>query len=271
MKKTILLVLAVCLIAGAYAQEKDTRDLPTFKRLSFGVSGKLYLRQGSPQKVVLEGNRDVIDKIITEVRGDRLVIRNENEWFDWRGWRDDRRVTVYVTMSDVEGLSVSGSGDLVAETLITSNSLDLIVSGSGQLVAEFTVNGDVEADVSGSGNVKIKGKCRNFDGDISGSGEVSFDGDIASDARFDITGSGKMQSRGSAKLAKAWISGSGKVMAGELEVARCEVKITGSGDVQINVKDELDARISGSGSVSYRGNPSHINSNSSGSGKVRKM
>jgi hypothetical protein len=37
------------------------------------------------------------------------------------------------------------------------------------------------------------------------------------------------------------------------------------------VKNELDATISGSGSVSYRGNPSKVNSHASGSGKVRKL
>jgi hypothetical protein len=37
------------------------------------------------------------------------------------------------------------------------------------------------------------------------------------------------------------------------------------------VKSELDANISGSGTVSYKGSPSHVNGNSSGSGKVRKM
>ena len=41
--------------------------------------------------------------------------------------------------------------------------------------------------------------------------------------------------------------------------------------VEINVKDALDANISGSGSVSYKGNPSQLNSHASGSGHVRKM
>jgi hypothetical protein len=41
--------------------------------------------------------------------------------------------------------------------------------------------------------------------------------------------------------------------------------------VEINVKSELDANISGNGTVSYKGNPNHVNGHSSGSGKVRKM
>ncbi|GAJ00009.1 unnamed protein product, partial [marine sediment metagenome] len=79
------------------------------------------------------------------------------------------------------------------------------------------------------------------------------------------------EASGSAKEMKASITGSGKVYASNFVVDKCEVRISGSGDVEINVKSDLDANITGSGSVSYKGNPSHINSHSSGSGHVRKM
>jgi hypothetical protein len=87
----------------------------------------------------------------------------------------------------------------------------------------------------------------------------------------EISGSGKIEASGSAQSIKASISGSGRVNASNLEVDKCTVRISGSGDVEIHVKSELDANISGSGTVSYKGNPSHVNGHSSGSGKVRKM
>ena len=39
----------------------------------------------------------------------------------------------------------------------------------------------------------------------------------------------------------------------------------------INVKNELDANITGSGNVRYKGNPSKVNSHAAGSGNVRKL
>lgn len=86
-----------------------------------------------------------------------------------------------------------------------------------------------------------------------------------------MSGSGKIIASGTAKRIRTTISGSGEVRAADLEVEECEVRISGSGDVEVNVKQALDATISGSGSVSYRGNPNQVNSHSSGSGKVRKM
>jgi hypothetical protein len=257
-------------ISTAFAQTKETRNVGTFTKISFRVPGKLYLRQGSPQKVEIEGKKSVLDEIDSDVEGSRLVIEKKGKWMDWN-WGAGDEVNVYITVKDIEGLSVAGSGDIIGETRIVANNLELSVSGSGNLKIEADASGEMEADVSGSGDLQVKGKCRNFDSDVSGSGKVIMDMSIAEDADLGISGSGKIEASGRANKVKASISGSGKVLAANLETNSCNVRISGSGDVQINVKNEIDAVISGSGSVSYKGNPSKINSHSSGSGSVRKM
>jgi hypothetical protein len=271
-KISTALLIFVLSISAAIAQTKETRDVSTFTKISFRVSGKLYLRQGSPQKVEIEGKKDALEKIEVEVESGRLIIKREgNGWMDWNWGDDDDKVNVYVTVKDIEGLSVSGSGDLIGQGKITSSDLDLNVSGSGLLQLEAAVSGDLEADVSGSGEIVLKGSCRNYDSDVSGSGRIDLDVVISEKASFGVSGSGKIQASGTANEVKTNISGSGKVLAANLETNKCEVRISGSGDVEINVKSELDANISGSGSVSYKGNPSHVNSHASGSGHVRKM
>ena len=267
---TVLLLLVVS-ISTVVAQTRETRDVSTFTKISFRVSGKLYLKQGSPQKVEIEGKKDVLEKIEIEVDGNRLIIGKEGKWMDWNWGDDDDKVNVYVTVKDIEGLSVSGSGDLIGQGKITASDLDLNVSGSGSLQLEAAASGDVEADVSGSGEIVLKASCQNYDSDVSGSGRIDLNVAIANKASFGVSGSGKIQASGSANEVKTNISGSGKVLAANLETNNCEVRISGSGDVEINVKSELDANISGSGSVSYKGNPSHVNSHASGSGHVRKM
>src|SRR6478609_5771556 len=274
MKTKILSALLVVLIsiATTMAQTKETRDVSTFSKISFRVSGKLYLKQGSPQKVEIEGKKDILEEIETEVDGGRLVIKKKgNGWMDWNWGDNDDKVNVYVTVKDIEALSVSGSGDLIVQGKINASDLDLNVSGSGSLQLEAAVSGNLEADVSGSGEILLKGSCKNYDSDISGSGRIEIEVAISETASFGVSGSGKIQASGSAREVKTNISGAGKVLAANLETTKCEVRISGSGDVEINVKDELDANISGSGSVSYKGNPNHVNSHASGSGHIRKM
>jgi len=272
MKKILITYFALFFaLTFSFAQTKESRKVDTFTKIAFRVPGKLYLKQGPEQKVELEGSKEILSKIETEVSGGRLSIGRENEnWKMW-DWDNDDKIVVYVTVKDLEGVSVSGSGDLIGESKFKTNNLDLNVSGSGSLVLEADASGDLYANVSGSGRIDFKGTCKDVDSKVSGSGKVTVGLASANKVVVGVSGSGKIIANGNAKEIRANISGSGEVLAAELQVDACEIRISGSGDVEVNVKNSLDATISGSGSVSYKGNPSQVNSHSSGSGKVRKM
>ena len=118
MKKYIfpLSFIAALLISGfTYAGiffEDEDRDLPTFEKIALRLPCNVYITQGSKQSVVLKGDRDDLEKIITEVSGGKLVIKTESS--SWLSWMDDLdEVDIYITMKDVHGLSVSGSGKII--------------------------------------------------------------------------------------------------------------------------------------------------------------
>lgn len=271
MKKHPLLTLFAMLMSTTLllAQNREVRNVKNFTKVSFRFPGKLYLQQGNTQKVELEGDQDILEEVETRVEGGNLIIGREDKWFKWNA--GDERITVYITMPDLEGVNVSGSGDVIGQSSFKTEDLDLNVSGSGSLSMEVDAKGDIEADVSGSGDIDLKGTCDSYNSDVSGSGKVRLSATIQQRATFGVSGSGKIEASGSADYVKTNISGSGKILAADLQTNRCEIRISGSGNVEINVKNELDANITGSGSVSYRGNPNKVNSHASGSGKVRKM
>src|SRR5215218_6493564 len=134
--------LVLCLIASStvFAQSRQTKNVDTFTKISFRVSGKLYVRQGSPQKVEIEGDKDALEKTTVKVEGSKLVVSREGKWSSWN-FGDDDEVNVYVTVKDIDALNVSGSGDIIAETKIVSRELELNVSGSGNLKVEAEVSG----------------------------------------------------------------------------------------------------------------------------------
>lgn len=268
------LFLSICALTVtltiAIAQQRETRNVGAFTKIAFRVPGKLYIKQGAPQKVEIEATSDLLKDIETEVEGNRLTIGKEDGWMNW-DWDNDDKVTVYITVESLEGLSVSGSGDAIGQSKFASNSFKLNVSGSGSADIQVEAKDEIDADVSGSGDILLKGSCSRFNSSVSGSGKVNLDLAVTEKAEFGVSGSGKIEARGSASTVEAKISGSGKVLAANMSANTAEIKISGSGDVEVNVKNEIDATISGSGSVSYKGDPKKVNSNSSGSGKVRKM
>jgi hypothetical protein len=267
--KKHLAVLSILMLSMVVlqAQTKETRNVGTFTRIAFRVPGKLYLRQGSPQKVVIEGKKDILQETETEIGEGELVIGNERK----RNWDNDDKVNVYITVKDIEGLGIGGSGDLIAETKIITNNIRLYVSGSGNMSVDVDASANIGANVSGSGNMDLKGKCKDFEIKVTGSGKRAIALRASGHADFGVSGSGKIEASGAASKVKASISGSGKVLAANLETNSCEVLITGSGDVEINVKNELDVNIIGSGNVRYKGDPSKVKSHSAGSGHVGKL
>jgi hypothetical protein len=227
-----VLILVITVNTGFAANQsdvKETRNVSGFTKISFGVSGNLYINFGPEFKVVLEGEKRYVDDIITEVSGGKLVIKMEN----WRmnNWRMNEKVTVYITMPELNGLGVSGSGKAEIKDAVKTGELYLNVSGSGKLYISDITASKLDCGISGSGDI--------------------------------ILGGG-----GTCSKANISISGSGNYMGESLKIGTAEIHISGSGNCTCNVTESLKASVSGSGNVSYEGDPK-VDVHVSGSGKVR--
>ena len=128
----------------------------------------------------------------------------------------DIQYTLYVT-EPIEELNVSGLGSIHAPEL-TVDKLSLSVSGAGDIKVESVFADELEVRISGLGSVFMD------------AGKVD---------RQDIG-----------------ISGSGTFEAGDLLSQKTEIRISGLGNAEVWVEDELNAKISGSGDISYFGSPS---------------
>jgi hypothetical protein len=217
---SITLILSTVL---AFGQNREERDVSSFSGIALGISGDLYLTQGSPQKVVIQAESN-LDRIETTVKGGLLRIKTDN-------WNQRiKGAKIWITMPTVEALHVSGSGNILAETSVDADELELKVSGSGEIKISELKADEIEAAISGSGDIILGGSADEIEIGISGSGGFS---------------------------------------AGALKVNEGGVKISGSGDCSVDVTGELDAAISGSGTITYYSDP-QVDARVSGSGKVRK-
>ncbi|MBI1223673.1 MAG: hypothetical protein GC192_00425 [Bacteroidetes bacterium] len=209
-------------VTGEGPQVTQTLDIAKFNGLSLGIAADVMIRQGSTQSVKIEAQQNIIDILKKEVKDGVWKIGFE------KNVRNTKNIKIWVTVSDLRQLSVSGSGSIVGES-------------------SFTNLGELALSVSGSGNIKLDASSKNMSVNISGSGNMDLDGS---------TGNAEMK-----------ISGSGDINAFGLAARTCNVKISGSGDSSVNVSESLDVAIAGSGDVFYKGRPS-VKSKVSGSGSV---
>ena len=231
MKRSIFFVAFVFALAMAsdfamgQSVTKESRNVSGFTKVSFGISGNMYINIGNEYKVTLEGDKDDIEDVITEVSGGRLVVKKDN----WN-MNFNEKVTVYITMPELEGLGVSGSGKAEIKDAVKTNDLNLSVSGSGKLYASEVTVSDLKCSISGSGDIILGG--------------------------------------GNASTADLSISGSGNYTGETTKLGSADISISGSGNCVVNVTESLKAGVSGSGDVTYIGNPK-VDARVSGSGKVR--
>lgn len=230
MKKVSVLLFALFVslsLISAQENSRETRKHSNFSKVSFGISGDLRINLGNSFSVELEGSPDDIDAIITEVSGDRLIIKHENWRFNIRD-----KVNINITMPAIEGLSVSGSGRAeISDDLANADELSLGVSGSGNIHTGSIEVDEFEATISGSGNIFIEGGGLADRGDISISGSGGYEGSEfeIDNLTISVSGSGNCLCKAGDAL-KASISGSGNVSyKGE---PRIEARVSGSGKVR---------------------------------------
>jgi len=210
--------------------ENEKRNVSTFSEVTLRIPAKLFIKQGSVQSVEISAKSSTLEDIITEVRGRTLNIKFPKKMF-WNNIKPGK-IEIHITVPEIDGLSVSGSGDIFAEE-IKSRILDLSVSGSGDIVIDNLKTNRVAAAISGSGNIAIK------------------DGGVADELTVSISGSGDVDAMG-------------------FEASDVSIRISGSGDCSVISNGKIKGRVSGSGDVNYKGNPS-IDFSVAGSGRVRKM
>jgi hypothetical protein len=219
-------VIFIAFTFSVSAQKKEERTVEPFSSVGMSIYGDVYISQGSPQKLVLEGNEDILEKLVTEVRDGMLRIKFSTPYV-----RTRTPVKIWITVPEINGLYLSGSGSINAETAIRSDEMELKVSGSGKINIDDLTCDEVDAAISGSGDIRLGG---------------------------------------SADELELAISGSGSCLADQFRAEEVSIRISGSGSCKIDAVKELEAAISGSGSVYYVGNPT-IDASVSGSGKIRKM
>jgi autotransporter translocation and assembly factor TamB len=185
-------------------------ELSRIEGIDLGIPATVFISQGDEQMVEVEAQDDVIDQIETTVRAGIWKIEYD------RCVKNESSIRIYITVKELTSIAISGSGEIISQTQLVVDDLDVSIEGSGDIDLELQAD-DIDANIEGSGSIR-------FDG-------------IADALNINITGSGDFQ-------------------CFNLEARKASVNISGSGDAELFVTEQLDVNITGSGDVFYKGGPS---------------
>ena len=133
----------------------------------------------------------------------------------------ERRLKVIASSPSLNQVDIKGSADVYLKGTIKGNDLNLNIAGSGDIEAENLQYANIFALVKGSGDIDLKNvKATTVMSEVNGSGDIS---------------------------------------AEKLAASNVVATVAGSGDIVCYASRQLDARVSGSGDIEYKGSPSVVN------------
>ncbi|ADY30318.1 MULTISPECIES: head GIN domain-containing protein [Cellulophaga] len=203
---------------------EQSRDVATsFERISASEGINVYVTQAKEFSIRVEADENVIDLIGTDIKDGKLKIH---------AIENIGRATknVHVTLPVVTALYSSSGAELISESQIETNEIDLNASSGADIQIALVAN-SVNADCSSGADIKLSGKTNNLTVNASSGSDID---------------------------------------AYELKTKTCDADASSGADISVDVSDSLIADASSGADIKYSGTATvKKNKSSSGSVKKR--
>lgn len=191
-------------------------------RVSSGID--VYLKQTGSETIAVEADENLHEYIVTEIRDGILHVYSD------ANIREAEMKRVYVTMKDIKSLKTTSAGDLIGESPVTADELELSASSAGDIKLDLKAAA-VDIDISSSGDMTLSGEADRLEASLSSAGDLNAYG---------------------------------------LTVREADVSVSSAGDADVTVTERLKARASSAGDINYRGEPKYIDAHSSSAGGIHR-
>jgi hypothetical protein len=203
---------------------KKERSVGSFSGVKASSGVDIYLSQGDNTSVTVEADENLHEHILTEVKGNVLEVYTD------ANIREAERKRVYVTTKNINSVETSSAGDVIGETPIKTEDLELSASSAGDIKLEVYTQ-TISADGSSSGDITLSGETDKLDVQMSSAGDFN---------------------------------------GYNLKAREAKVSVSSAGDADINVTERLTARASSAGDVNYKGDPKFLDAHSSSAGGIHR-
>ena len=219
------------------------------------VSGSVdvsYTQRSGKPEVEIYTSDNIVDLLDIYVKNGKL-----NLGFKKNVKVSYNKLEIRVTSEDLNAVNVAGSGDFKFTNGLKTDQLKMNVAGSGDITASnIQCSQGFTANVAGSGDIECKQlKAADMDISVAGSGDLKIENALVTSANASVAGSGTVKISGNADKANYSVAGSGDLYANDFKVQNISASVAGSGDIKCHAVEHLKARVSGSGTIGYKGDP----------------
>lgn len=267
----IALVLVPVLWAEGAIEEnwldaRDVASLSRFDAVSNSSMADVHISIGDDWSMRIDGNSSSVENLQFRMDGDVLRIRQKPGLFGMGGIGSAK---IYIGIPYLNSLNVTGSGDAFVDGVIRGDKLSLLSTGTGNIEAQARVE-DFSALSTGAGRLKLRIIAEKSELRLTGTGicQIAL---LTRDANVVSTGTGGFDIEGEAEYMKLSLTGTGAFRGSGFEAKRVSVSITGTGSAELTVIEDLSARLTGVGSIRFRGDAKITNLTQTGIGRVERI
>lgn len=220
---------------SAIGRAGRTFDLKNFNTIELHGHVYVVVEQGD-FSVRAMGEEHALERLHLEVGNGVLSISSAGPGQDKVNCQDVEDTKVIISLPDLSGVEVYGSGTVTIGELRHNGDLVMSLQGSGDLLFE---------GFSGLSGLSIN---------LTGSGDVVGKAEVIGVTTVMVSGSGDVHIAGTTREIDLSVIGSGDLDASELSARQGKVAIQGSGDVHVKCSGPLEQNITGSGDIHQSGN-----------------
>ncbi len=215
-------------ITSTGPERTEEREVGGYDRIVLNDRIDLVLEERQAGTVMVEGGRNLLGQVVTEVHAGELTIRNDNRCNWVRSFKP--RITVHASWGGLRKLQLLGTGDVSCAGTITQPTFEIDQDG-------------------GMGRTELR-----LDVDSCHVGSRS--------------GAGDLIMHGTARAGSIFQSGTGHVDAYGFSIEHLWVKNDGLVHLRCRAPGSLHAIVEGSGDIRYAGSPTTVTTEINGSGRV---
>ncbi|MEL7121259.1 MAG: head GIN domain-containing protein [Bacteroidota bacterium] len=196
--------------------------LPAFHSIKNNTVADIYLQQGNEQKIIAEGQEDIIDLLELAVKSGEWEINfDRNCVYNFDGLK------LFITLPEIRSVQAINGGNIYSDGLMKVDELTALTNGLGEIEL-FVEASRIDARTESRGSIKLSGTTNEAFYTIRGAGSIH---------GFELN----------TKITEAVVRHTGNVETTVTE--ELKVLIEGKGDVYYKGFPEKDITIDGQGEV----------------------
>lgn len=133
---------------------KTERTSKIFKNLILENGFQVFVTTGSPQKVEIECDENILPAIDTYIEGSSLVVKKKARYTFTR----KPEVNIYITMTPPSGIVASGGTAVQLTNELTTDQLKAVLSGGSRFTGPVRT-GTLDAVLSGGSKLSLTGEA----------------------------------------------------------------------------------------------------------------